>query len=105
MENKTNTQEFIENYKIDYVKRFFYNDALYHNCVSEKSDIAKIDKLMTITTLENFWEKVKNFTKKVYSDHSIRNWQGLAELRAIQLDLQQNYYYDNNKNEILIKGE
>ena len=89
----TSTQQFIQNYKHNYVKKFFYNDALYHNCVYEMSDIAKIDKLMTIKSLENFWQNVKSFTKNVYSDHSIRRWQCLAEMREIQLDLQQNYKY------------
>lgn len=88
---KTSTQEFIENKKFNYVKSFFYNDALYNNCVYEKNDITKIDKLMTITTLENFWDNVRKFTKNVASDHSIRRWQCLAEMREIQLDLQKNY--------------
>ncbi len=99
------TDDFIEYCKLDYVKRFFYNDALYHNCVTEQRDYAKIDKLMSISSLVDFWNKVRQFTKNVYSDHSIHRWQCLAELREIQLDLQQNYYYDNNKNEILKKEQ
>lgn len=93
----TNTEWFIEEYKIDYVKEFFSDNALYNNCVMTMSDYKKIDKLMTIKTLDNFWNNVRKFTKKVYSDHAISSWQCLAEMREIQLDLQQNYYINNNK--------
>lgn len=89
----TNTQEFIENYKESYVKSFFNDNAMYDNCVSEANDISKIKKLLTITSLENYWDNVRKFTKNVYSDHSIGRWQCLAEMREIQLDLQQNYKY------------
>lgn len=85
------TDEFIRVYKPFYVKSYFNNDALYNNCIYEANDVKKIDKLMTIKTLNNFWDNVRKFTKNVYSNHSISRWQWLAEHRAIQLDLQQNY--------------
>lgn len=97
------TDDFIERYKTDYVREFFNDNAMLWNCVWEARDYGKIQKLLTIKTLDDFWNKVRQFTKNVYSDHSIHSWQCLAELREIQLDLQQNYYYDNNKNEILKK--
>lgn len=95
------TNEFIENYKIDYVKDLMkYDDAMFSYCIWEKNDIKKIEKLLTIKSLDNFWDNVRVFTKKVYSDHSISRWQCLAEIREIQLDLQQNYYFDEKTNEI-----
>lgn len=87
----THTDDFILEHKLKYVKSFLSDNALYDNCVSERRDIAKIDKLMTIKTLDGFWDKVRGFTKNVYSDHSIHRWQCLAEMRQLQLDLQQNY--------------
>jgi len=100
----TTTENLIETHRIEFVKELFNNDALYYYCMVERRDESKIDKLLTINRLDDFWDKVRNFTKNVYSDHAIHRWQCLAELREIQLDLQQNYYYDNNKNEILKKG-
>ena len=47
----------------------------------EKNDIARIEKLNTLTNPKTFWDDVRKFTKKVYSDHSISRWQGLAEIR------------------------
>ncbi len=96
------TKSFIDNYKTDYIKRFFNNYALYDNCIYYKSDIAKIDKLMQIKTLDNFFDNVRKLTKKVYSDFAIGRWQCLAELRYIQLDLQQNCYFDKTTNEIKV---
>lgn len=50
----------------------------------EKRDFNKIDKLYLIledktTTKENYWDRVRKFTKGITSDHSLRRWQCLAE--------------------------
>ena len=50
----------------------------------ENRDFAKIDKLYNIiedktTTKENYWDRVRKITKRVYSDHSLSRWQCLAE--------------------------
>lgn len=50
----------------------------------EKRDFNKIDKLYLIledktTTKENYWDRVRNFTKWITSDHSLSRWQCLAE--------------------------
>lgn len=48
---------------------------------SEKRDFAKIEKLLTLTNPDTFWDDVKAFTKDVKSDHAIKRWQILSELR------------------------
>lgn len=50
----------------------------------EKRDFNKIDKLYLIledktTTKENYWDRVRKFTKGITSDHSLSRWQCLAE--------------------------
>lgn len=86
----TLAEMYIDNIKPEYVKKMFDDLTLYDHA-SEKRDLAKIEKLLNIKSLVGFWDKVRQFTKKVTSDHAIHAWQCLAELRYIQLDLQQNY--------------
>lgn len=52
----------------------------------EKRDIHKIDNLNRITTLSDFWDKVREFTKNVKSEHSLKRWQCLAEIRYKELE-------------------
>ena len=47
----------------------------------EKSDISKIEKLNSLHNENTFWDDVRKLTKKVTSDHSIKRWQCLAEIR------------------------
>lgn len=56
-----------------------------YNLVIEKRDIAKIDKLNTLTDVNTFWEDVRKFTRNVTSDHSIGRWQCLAQVRYREL--------------------
>ena len=84
------TQNHIAIYKADSVKALFNNEQLFWYAM-ESNDYKRIEKLLTINTLVGFWDKVRQFTKKVTSDHAISHWQSLAELRYIQLDLQRNY--------------
>ena len=86
----TSTEMYIDDIKPEYVKKLF-NDWQLYDLAIEKRDFAKIEKLLTLKNLDNFWDNVRKFTTNVYSDHSIHRWQCLAELREIQLDLQQNY--------------
>ena len=54
--------------------------------VIEKSDVKKIDKLKELTDTKGYWDKVRDLTKKVTSDHSIKRWQCLADIRFHQLE-------------------
>lgn len=69
--------------------------------IYEKHDLGRVKKLLTIKSLDNYWDEVRKFTKKITSDHSIKCWQFLAEKRLIQLDLQQNYYIDDTNTKVL----
>ena len=51
----------------------------------EKSDYKKIEKLNTLTNPDDFWDKVRQFTKNIHSTHHIRRWEILAELRYYEL--------------------
>lgn len=55
------------------------------NCIMENRDVAKINKLLTLTNPDTFWDDVRKFTRNVTSDHAIRRWQGLAEIRFDEL--------------------
>ena len=51
----------------------------------ERHDYARIDKLNTLNDLETFWNDVRSFCRKITSDHSIRQWERLAEKRYAEL--------------------
>lgn len=51
----------------------------------EKRDISKIDKLNKIYNLENYWNEVRKLTNNITSDHSIKRWQCLADVRFKEL--------------------
>ena len=56
-----------------------------YNCIIERRDVQKIEKLLTLTNPETFWDDVRKFTRNVTSDHAIRRWQCLAEIRFDEL--------------------
>lgn len=69
----------IRDFKISYLQK-----AAYSALISEKRDIARIDKIIRgikngEITKENYWDSIRGFTKRVYSDHSIGHWQCIAE--------------------------
>ena len=49
--------------------------------VTERRDLEKIEKLLTITDAEPcaFWDAVRKLTRRVKSDHSLARWQILSE--------------------------
>lgn len=51
----------------------------------EKRDIARIDKLNKIVDLANYWDVVRGFTSSIKTDHAIKRWQILAEVRYNEL--------------------
>ena len=51
----------------------------------EKHDIGRIDKLNGLTNIETFWDDVRRYTRYIKSDHSIKRWQCLAEIRYKEL--------------------
>lgn len=51
----------------------------------ERHDYARIDKLNTLNDLDTFWNDVRYFCRKITSDHSIRHWEWLAEMRYAEL--------------------
>jgi hypothetical protein len=55
------------------------------NCVCERSDIKRIEKLNALTNPVTFWDDVRRLTKRVSSDHTLRRWQALAEMRYDEL--------------------
>ena len=55
------------------------------DCVIESRDYSKIDKLMQLTNPVTFWDDVRKLTRNVTSDHGIRRWQVLAEVRFSDL--------------------
>ena len=51
----------------------------------EKRDISKINALNKLTDLRKFWTNVRKLTKNVHSDHALKRWQILAEIRYKEL--------------------
>lgn len=51
----------------------------------ERQDLARIDKLNTLSDISTFWNDVRKMTKRVTSDHSIGHWQAFAEMRFKEL--------------------
>lgn len=52
-----------------------------YDCIMERRDVQKIEKLLTLTNPDTFWDDARKFTRNVSSDHAIRRWQCLAEIR------------------------
>lgn len=49
--------------------------------ILEFNDINRIKKLMLLNNIDTFWDDVRKLTKRITSDHAIKRWQHLAELR------------------------
>ena len=56
-----------------------------YDYIIERRDVQKIDKLLSLKNPDTFWDDVRKFTRNVSSDHAIRRWQGLAEIRFDEL--------------------
>lgn len=50
-----------------------------------RQEMSKAEKLNSLTNPETFWDDVRKFTAKVYSDRAIGQWQALAEIRYAEL--------------------
>lgn len=55
-------------------------------CIFEKADIARVEKLRSIKSPVGYYDNVRKFTKRVCSDHSIHRWQHLAEIREKEIE-------------------
>lgn len=51
----------------------------------EKRDIARIDKLNKIVDLANYWDVIKSITSSIKTNHALKRWQVLAEVRYNEL--------------------
>jgi hypothetical protein len=56
--------------------------------VIEAGDVRKIEKLNALANKETFWDDVRKLCRRVTSDHSIRRWQCLSEIRYRELNTQ-----------------
>lgn len=50
-----------------------------------RQEMKRIDKLNQLTNIDTFWNDVRKLTKNVNSDHTIKSWQCLAEVRFEEL--------------------
>ncbi len=57
-----------------------------YNYAFEKRDYLRIDKLNGLNDSETFWDSVRKFTGHLTSDHAIKRWQHLAEIRFSELN-------------------
>lgn len=53
----------------------------------EARDVSRIEKLWSLTDKETFYEDVRKLTKRITSDHGIRRWQILADIRAKEMEV------------------
>lgn len=63
--------------------------------IIETRDYSKIKKLKSLHNIDTFWEDVKQFTKNVRSDHSLRRWCLLAEVRYGELQNAKKSFYED----------
>lgn len=47
--------------------------------------MSRIDKLNTLTNVNTFYDDVRKITRNVKSDHAIKRWQCLADVRFNEL--------------------
>ena len=68
----------------------------------EAHDIKRIEKLNNLTNSETFYKDVIKFTKNIHSDHGIRQWERLSEIRNAELELgkefNDTYFYNYYRN-------
>ena len=65
----------------------------YYAC--ERADYAKIKKLRSLKNIDTFWDDVRKFTRRVYSDHSLSRWLCLAEARYGELTEAKKSFYED----------
>ena len=53
----------------------------------EKVEYGRIDKLNRLNNVATFWADVRKLSKNCVSDHAVRSWQRLAEIRYSELKL------------------
>ena len=51
----------------------------------EQTDYKRIEKLEMLTNADTLYDDVRRLVKRVMSDHSIRRWEILTELRYAEL--------------------
>ena len=49
--------------------------------ITERRDYARINKLEQLTDTATFWRDVRKLCRNSTSDHALRRWQILAEIR------------------------
>ena len=52
----------------------------------ETRDYGKIDKLNKLEDPETFWDDVRRLTRQVKSDHGLRRWEILSEIRYREIN-------------------
>ncbi len=52
----------------------------------EARDYGKIDKLNKLEDPETFWDDVRRLTRGVKSDHGLRRWEILSEIRYREIN-------------------
>ncbi len=52
---------------------------------TEARDVSRIEKLWSLTSKDTFYEDVRKLTKRITSDHGIKRWQILADIRAKEM--------------------
>ena len=68
---------------------------MMENYVVEKNDYSKIKKLNGLHNIETFWDDVRRLTRNCRSDHGLRRWEILAEVRYGELqDAKKSFYED-----------
>ena len=77
---------FIEQYGEERYNKLKENDNELYKYYWYASDYKIIDKLLTLKNEKTFWDDVRKFTKRIYSDRNIGRWQALAELRYLQIE-------------------
>ena len=58
----------------------------YSECGMERHDYSRIEKLNKLNNLDTFWDDVRKLTRNITSDHSIKRWQILSEIRYRELE-------------------
>ena len=67
----------------------------------EERDKSKINKLNSIISLDGYWDTVRKFTKNVKTDHTIKRWQCLADIRFKELQQEYKDKYFGHRNYLL----
>lgn len=56
-----------------------------YDCIMENRDVSKVEKLLSLKNPDTFWDDVRRFTRNITSDHAIRRWECLSEIRFDEL--------------------